>query len=128
MAPVPRRRRHAVRRPTTGQPTGEAPMTADQLADQLVRDYLDRLARATRGLDARRRDELVGEVRDHIRDARSGTSASVESILAGLGPPEQIAHEAGAPAARTTQERAYDLATVLLIGLGSLCAGIGWLV
>jgi hypothetical protein len=63
----------------------------------LVRDYLGRLHAAGWGLDPARRDELVGEVREHIDEALRGQreaghqgEAVVRNVLERLGPPEEI--------------------------------------
>jgi hypothetical protein len=63
----------------------------------LVRDYLGRLRAAGWGLAPARRDELVGEVGEHIEQAlrtenqagRHG-EAVVRNVLDRLGPPEDI--------------------------------------
>jgi hypothetical protein len=77
--------------------------------DQLVADYLRRLAAAAASLPADRRDELIEEISAHIAEARavspdaaeeSEVGTSVAATLARLGDPDQIvraaAEQAGA--------------------------------
>jgi hypothetical protein len=69
--------------------------------DQLVAEYLRRLAAAAQSLPADRRDELIEEIRAHIAEARAlgpdatGEAAtSVADTLARLGEPDDIVHAA----------------------------------
>lgn len=69
----------------------------DQL-DRLVEDYLGAVSYACRDLPPERRDDLVGDLREHIAAARSvlyqPTEAAVRTILDRLGEPATIAAEA----------------------------------
>jgi hypothetical protein len=76
--------------------------------DPLVRDYLGRLQAAAWPLSSDRRDELLGEVREHIESAL-GTAGrrdevTVRNVLERLGPPEEIvaAEVDGEPGAATS--------------------------
>lgn len=76
-------------------------------ADVLVRDYLGRLEAASAVLPADRREELTGEVREHIdtalAEAGRSDEVTVRNILERLGSPEDIvaaeAGQAGTPGA-----------------------------
>lgn len=66
--------------------------------DSLVAEYLARVSRATAGLSADRRDELVRDLREHIETSRAElsveTEAQVRGILERLGDPAVIARAA----------------------------------
>ncbi|MGO8961388.1 MAG: HAAS signaling domain-containing protein [Streptosporangiaceae bacterium] len=94
--------------------------------DQLVADYLRRLATAAESLPADRRDELIEEISAHIAEARAlipGASGeattSVADTLARLGQPDDIVR-AAAEQADTAQ--LGGLADIGLIGGGA----VGW--
>jgi uncharacterized membrane protein len=106
--------------------------------DALVDDYLDRVARATTGLPAERRDELIRDLREHIAAGRAEmdgeSEAGVREILERLGEPEMIAREAaadvepaavGTPAAPRGDRRTLwiILAVVIVLAIVVLCAG-----
>jgi uncharacterized membrane protein len=69
----------------------------DQL-DRLVEDYLGAVSYACRDLPPERRNDLVGDLREHIAAARAvlyqPTEAAVRTILDRLGEPAAIAAEA----------------------------------
>lgn len=62
--------------------------------DDLVAAYLARVDRAASRLPAARREELLGDLREHIEIARAesavGSEAEVRTILERLGDPESI--------------------------------------
>lgn len=71
--------------------------------DQLVADYVQRLAAAAASLPADRRDELIEEISAHIAEARAvspdetgdgGVGTSVADTLARLGDPDEIVRAA----------------------------------
>jgi uncharacterized membrane protein len=66
--------------------------------DALVAEYLARVSRATAGLPADRRDELVRDLSEHIETSRADLSAETEAgvrgILERLGDPSVIARAA----------------------------------
>jgi uncharacterized membrane protein len=101
--------------------------------DPLVDDYLRRLDAAASALPAYRRDELISEIRDHLREALrqtpAGDKAAVRDVLERLGPPEEIAAAAtdapptDQPVAAFSQINGMAIASVLLAVLW--LAGIG---
>jgi hypothetical protein len=111
--------------------------------DRLVADYLNRLAAAAAGLPADRRAELFEEISLHIAEARSvqdptGAAApDVRSVLERLGQPEDIVRAAtdddgteavpAAPSSRAWGARVRDTGTVVLLLIGGLLAGVGWI-
>lgn len=105
-------------------------------ADPLVDDYLRRLDAAASALPAHQREELVSEIRDHLREALrqtpAGDKAAVRTALERLGPPEEIAAAAtdspppGQPTA-VSQANGLAIASVLVAvlwfaGLGAVLA------
>jgi hypothetical protein len=106
--------------------------------DELVAAYLRRLRRATRGLPRARRQELIGEIADHIAQARASTggqggSAALRNALDRLGEPEDIVAAAGGtrPAARPGRLEITAVVLLLFGGIAGLVAGIvpviaGW--
>ena len=126
--------------------------------DRLVADYLNRLATAATLLPSEGRDELMEAISTHIAEARSGqpdlgraAPAGVAEVLERLGSPEEIvraaagysgadqavftqAEPAGAGPSATMPVRsapgpgALVIATVLLLLLGGLLIGVGWIV
>ncbi|HEU5475965.1 MAG TPA: hypothetical protein VFV67_35515 [Actinophytocola sp.] len=66
--------------------------------DRLVEDYLGAVSYACRELPQEQRDDLVGDLREHITAARAvlyqPTEAAVRTILDRLGEPAAIAAEA----------------------------------
>ncbi len=103
-------------------------VTTDPLAD----DYLRRLDAAASALPAHRREELVSEIRDHLREALrqtpAGDKAAVRTVLERLGTPEEIAAAAdppppGQPVAAFSQVNGLAIASLLLAVLW--LAGIG---
>jgi uncharacterized membrane protein len=104
----------------------------DVRTDPLVDDYLRRLDAAASGLPAHRREELVGEIRDHLlealRQAPAADKAAVRNALERLGTPEEIAAAAtdpppAQPAAAVSEVNGLAIASVLLAVLWF--AGIG---
>jgi Domain of unknown function (DUF4190) len=104
----------------------------DVHTDPLVDDYLRRLDAAASALPAHRRDELLSEIRDHLREALlqtpAGDKAAVRNVLERLGPPEEIVAAATDPprdqlVAALSQTNGLAIASVLLAVLWF--AGIG---
>jgi hypothetical protein len=126
--------------------------------DRLAADYLNRLAAAATLLPSEERDELIEAISAHIAEARSGepdlgraAPAGVAEVLERLGSPEEIvraaaghsgadrgvfapAEPAGAGPGATRPARgapgpgAVVIATVLLLLLGGVLIGVGWIV
>jgi hypothetical protein len=98
--------------------------------DTLVDNYLKDLDAELRGFPANRRRELLGEVGEHIAEARAAldaeTEAAIRTLLERLGDPADIAAEArerfGIPAQPATPW--LEVATLVAL----LIPGIGWLV
>ena len=101
-----------------------------ELGDRLVADYLAQVQRATADLPPSRRNELVGDLREHIETRRAElpteTEAEVRAILDRLGDPVSIAEEAGAGTGTGTSTIVENDAShggrhrVLLIGLAAV--------
>lgn len=113
--------------------------------DRLVADYLNRLAAAAVSLPADRRAELFEEISLHIAEARTvrdtaaGTaSLAVADVLKQLGQPKDIVRAAAedsepdaaipAPAQGAPRRRVLDTGTVVLLLVGGLLIGLGWIV
>ena len=96
-------------------------------ADKLVRHYLAELDAALQGIDASRREEILGEVREHIEQGRTeldpDDAAGVRTLLARVGDPAAIAAEAGAP---SPDSRRWDAWAPWLIIFGPVASGLGW--
>jgi hypothetical protein len=127
------------------QAGGSTLSSANDIADdRLVADYLNRLAAEAASLPADRRADLLEEISVHIAEARTARdttgdapSPSVASVLQQLGPPEDIVREAAedaepdAAAAVASQpaprRRVLDTETVVLLLIGGLLIGLGWI-
>lgn len=109
--------------------------------DQLIERYLRRLADAATPLPAAQRDDLLGDIREHItvalEDEGQRNETAVRSVLARLGRPEDIvaAAAAGRPAPQPTapdgSTRGGPLewsALVLLLASGYLMPPLGWMI
>ena len=116
----------------------------DIAGDRLVADYLSRLAAAAASLPADRRAELFEEISLHIAEARAvqatagmATSPAVAEVLERLGRPEDIVGAAAedtetdattpAPIPRAPRRRVLDTGTVVLLLVGGLLVGVGWI-
>jgi len=99
--------------------------------DPLVDDYLRRLDAAASALPAYRRDELVSEIRDHIKEAlrqTPGDKAAVHNALERLGPPEEIAAAATDDAdAPRTENLVAAFNQTNGMAIASLLAAVLWL-
>lgn len=103
--------------------------------DQLIQEYLDRLAKATQGLPPAQRAEIKSEIEEHITVSLSQSEdqgeARVRTILDRLGSPEDIAREAGARPDGAVRRRvgAFELVTVILLLIGGVVLPVlGWIV
>jgi uncharacterized membrane protein len=114
-------------------------MTATTTTDQLIQEYLDRLATATRTLPKARREETLTEIEEHIRITLSQSEdqgeATVRTILDRLGAPEDIAREAGADLDTGPREAggrragAFEVVTVILLLIGGIVLPVlGWVI
>jgi len=61
--------------------------------DTQMNNYLARLRTALTGMTLAEREDVVQEIRMHIRERSSDAQASVEETLAGLGPAEELAQQ-----------------------------------
>lgn len=123
-------------------------MTTNRV-DTLVTDYLDRLNRAAQVLPPDRREDLLGEISEHIAAAQAAGAAAdeaaVRTLLDRLGSPEEIVDAArdeptlaGAASGPGWGESPYvtevqpsttlETWAVVMLTLGSLIPFVGWLV
>jgi uncharacterized membrane protein len=58
-----------------------------------VNDYLARLRASLLGMTVSEREDIVEEIRMHIRERSSGPQSGVDTVLAGLGSPESLAEQ-----------------------------------
>jgi hypothetical protein len=103
-------------------------MTAPNV-EGIVEEYLRQLDTALRSLPNERRDQLVGQIREHIDEARSQlpeqSEAAVRNLLERLGRPEDIATEAlddepvPVPHRSHRNPIAVALAAVALVAIGA---------
>ena len=104
-------------------------MTGQRQTDILVARYLRDVRSALRGLPNATRDQLVGEIAEHIAVARQDmdpdNSTAVQNLLEGMGSPEDLAREAGLGGRDHARQDAW---AIWLILLGGFLAGVGWLV
>ncbi len=102
-------------------------------AEALITDYLGRLRAASWPLSAARREELEGEVAEHIDAALAASGArdvvSVRNVLERLGTPEEIvANEGDGPGpdlraaapAPTRSWGATEILAILFLTVGSV--------
>ena len=61
--------------------------------DMQMTDYLAQLRAALTGMTLAEREDIVQEIQMHIRERSSDPQASVEGILAGLGPADELAQQ-----------------------------------
>jgi HAAS domain-containing protein len=103
-------------------------MTA-QRGDELIGVYMARLGAALAGLPADRRDEIAGEIANHIAEERAGLSAEsdadVHRLLARVGDPSEIAAAASAQAVRQPVERRIGAVEVLALVLTPIIWPVG---
>ena len=58
-----------------------------------MNDYLARLRAALTGMTVAEREDIVEEIRMHIRERSGDPQTSVEAVLAGLGPADELAQQ-----------------------------------
>jgi len=102
------------------------------MATQAVKEYLHDLEAELRDLPRSRRQELLGEIHEHIdsalADAPAHHEAEVRNVLDRLGDPSDIAEEArqrfGLPKVKSG---ALEIAALILLPIGGLILPvIGW--
>jgi len=106
----------------------------DPMAKQAVKEYLHDLDQELRDLPRTRREELLGEIHEHIDSALAESpalgEAEVRNVLDRLGDPSDIAEEArqrfGVPRQRS---RGLEIAALILLAIGGLIIPVvGWFV
>jgi uncharacterized membrane protein len=58
-----------------------------------INDYLARLRAALTGITVTEREDIVEEIRMHIRERAGDPQSSLDAILAGLGPADELAQQ-----------------------------------
>jgi hypothetical protein len=106
----------------------------DPVATQAVKEYLHDLEVELRDLPRSRRQELLGEIHEHIDSALAETpthdEAEVRNVLDRLGDPSDIAEEArqrfGVPKLKSG---ALEIAALILLVIGGIILPvIGWFI
>jgi uncharacterized membrane protein len=106
----------------------------DPMATQAVKEYLHDLEAELRDLPRSRRQELLGEIHDHIDSALADSpaldEAEVRNVLDRLGDPADIAEEArqrfGVPKVKSG---ALEIAALILLVIGGIILPvIGWFI
>jgi uncharacterized membrane protein len=62
-------------------------------AETQVNDYLARLRASLTGMTLTEREDIVEEIRMHIRERSSDPQSTLEDIFAGLGPADELAQQ-----------------------------------
>jgi hypothetical protein len=106
----------------------------DPMATQAVKEYLHDLEAELRDLPRSRRQELLGEIHEHIdsalAEAPTHDEAEVRNVLDRLGDPSDIAEEArqrfGVPKVKSG---ALEIAALILLVIGGIILPvIGWFI
>jgi hypothetical protein len=99
--------------------------------DPLVDDYLRRLEAAAADLPQERRIELLSEIEEHIeaalREGGARQEAAVRNVLERLGPPDEIAAEAGAGTPAPERGRLETVA-ILVLAVSLVLPFVGYLI
>ncbi len=98
-----------------------------------VGGYLRRLQRSMKDLPARRRDEILAEVEEHIEESLAElpdpSDADVRNVLDRVGDPDDIATEARERfGVRPATRRGTDVAAIILLLFGGFLLLFGWFV
>lgn len=103
---------------------------ATQLLHPYVREYLDRVERATLDLPWDERREVLASVEAHLtrRLGPAPTDAEVADALDRLGPPERLVTGRGEPPSDPERLGALEWSAISLLLLGGFLGGVGWLV
>ncbi len=106
----------------------------DPMAKQAVKEYLHELDQELQDLPRSRRQELLGEIHEHIDSALAESpaldEAEVRNVLDRLGDPSDIAEEArqrfGVPRQRS---RGLEIAALIFLLIGGIIIPIvGWFI
>jgi uncharacterized membrane protein len=95
----------------------------------LAADYLQRLRQAGDQLPADRLSDLVSEIEAHLSEAIApgASDSDVLQVLERLGPPGDII-DAEQPRVSVERRGRREWAAVILLPLGGLLVGVGWLI
>jgi uncharacterized membrane protein len=106
----------------------------DPMATQTVKDYLHDLEAELRDLPRSRRQELLGEIHEHIDSALAETpapdEAEVRNVLDRLGDPSDIAEEARQRfEVPKVKSGALEIAALILLPIGGIIFPVvGWFI
>ena len=90
--------------------------------------YLNQLSRYLTKLSAADRDEILREISSHIQDSLTVPGATAETILARLGPPEQVAAGYRDRVLMKRASRSYSPVTVLRATLRLATKGVSGII
>src|SRR5215471_18448964 len=62
-------------------------------SDSQINDYLAQLRKSLSGMTISEREDIVQEIRMHIRERLGETQTSLDSVLSGLGPADELAEQ-----------------------------------
>jgi hypothetical protein len=94
-----------------------------------VKAYMKRLEAELADLPRGRRREILDEIAEHIAEARAETEADVRNLLDRVGEPDEIAEEARDRfGIKRAKGGALEVGALILLPLGGLLAGVGWVV
>lgn len=100
--------------------------------EELITDYLRRLARELKDLPRARRREVVEEISEHIEQARAeegSDEVATLNVLERLGDPAEIAADARARfGIEPRRSGSHEVAALVLLLVGGFLFGIGWFV
>ena len=108
--------------------------TSPAAIDTVVHDYLWRVQAALSTVPAPRRQEIISELAEHIREAREdgavATEADARNLVDRLGDPVEIAAEAHRRFGTLVRPTAgvREVAAVIFLSLGLLLPFLGWFV
>jgi HAAS len=106
----------------------------DPMAKQAVKEYLHELDQELRDLPRSRRQELLGEIHEHIDSALAESpdldEAEVRNVLDRVGDPSDIAEEARQRFGVTRQRsRGLEIAALILLLVGGIILPVvGWFI
>jgi hypothetical protein len=102
----------------------------DSSLHPLARDYLKRLNKAAANLPRARRNELIGEIESHLREAlpATATEADARNVLERLGEPAEIVAEAGTGQALVARAGLCEWLAIPLLLIGGFIFVFGWFV
>jgi hypothetical protein len=97
--------------------------------DAIVNDYFRRLEQALGGLGIGDREQLIGEIREHVEQARAElaleTPLAVREVLDHVGRPEEIARAAVGERAGTARMRRRVISAVAVLAAAAVAVTLG---